>query len=428
MIGIPQLCFAALLCLCLSGMLSAAETALKSAGRAKLQRLIDQSSALAPLAKWVLENPSQARLTIQTADTLMNIAVAMAVAACCSELFGFWAIIGGWAVATALVIIWGELIPRCVGILLGERCFPVALPLLRGWGWLLAPFVRPLAPFVFAGPLELDGALVTREEIERLVKNSEDSGVLEETERKMIHGVISFEETRVSEIMVPRTDMDLLAADMAIADAMPLIQEWEHSRIPVYKETPDEITGILYVKDLISQLYRGQGSKPVGEMVRKALFVPETMGAADLFETMQKNRIHLAVVVDEYGGTAGIVSLEDVLEKIVGEIQDEYDEEEPDVVPIDENTWRVRASIALDDLSEALNYPFHGDDVENVAGYILELSRDFPKKGDCLIDGPWSITVTSVKKHRINEATFRRLESPEEQDLSGTAAGEVSLS
>ena len=191
----------------------------------------------------------------------------------------------------------------------------------------------------------------------------------------------------MAEIMVPRTDINLLEADQTIEEVMPMIQEWGHSRIPVYRDTPDDILGILYVKDLISHLHSGKAGDPISDLLRKALFVPETMKVPDMFGIMKRDRIHMAVVVDE------------------------YDKEEPEVVKVGDDTWKIQGCSCLDDLSEILGCEFLCDDVETVAGYVLELFGDFPKKGDRLTAYPWAIEVTDVEDHRINEVLFTRIKS-----------------
>ena len=209
---------------------------------------------------------------------------------------------------------------------------------------------------------------VTREEIEQMVNIGEASGVFEEEERRMIHGVISFEETRVYEIMIPRTDMMAVPGDISISDSIPVFRECGHSRLPVYEKSPDHIVGILYVKDLIGAFMSDETSIPVSSLAREALFVPETMRIADLFDVMRGKRVHMAIVIDEYGGTAGLVTLEDLIEEIVGEIQDEYDDESALIQKEPDGSYLVRGQMGLEDLSEALGYPFESSDMDSVGG------------------------------------------------------------
>jgi CBS domain containing-hemolysin-like protein len=242
---------------------------------------------------------------------------------------------------------------------------------------------------------------VTRDEIERMVSIGEESGVFEEVERKMIHGIISFEETRAYEIMVPRTNMVAISKDETVQNAIPIFIEMGHSRLPVYNEKPDCIVGILYVKDTLKYLTNGQNSIIIEKIMREPMFVPDSIRTDDLFKLMKKDRVHMAIVVDEYGGVAGIATLEDILEEIVGEIQDEYDKETPDIEPEEGGTWRVNGLIGLEDLSEALSYQFESEDAESLGGLVLSLAGKIPHDGEDFSYGDWTIEVLEVEDRRI---------------------------
>ncbi|MBQ7216966.1 MAG: HlyC/CorC family transporter, partial [Synergistaceae bacterium] len=252
---------------------------------------------------------------------------------------------------------------------------------------------------------------VTRDEIEQVVKIGEESGALEANERRMIDGIIDFDETRVHEIMIPRTDMIALEAGDTLAEAVRLFIEEGHSRIPVYEERPDNIVGILYVKDTLKNLLDGDLSCEVRTLLRKAIFVPETIKTSEVLEAMRREHIHIAIIVDEYGGVAGIVTMEDILEQIVGEIQDEYDEETPDVQKLDDGSYLVQGSISLEDLSEALGSEFKSDDAETLGGLVLTMSGGFPEEGEIFDYEGWRIKVKELEDHRI---TLLNLSKPEE--------------
>lgn len=231
----------------------------------------------------------------------------------------------------------------------------------------------------------------------------------------MIHGVISFEETRVYEIMVPRTDMVAVSGETTLGEAVKVFEDYGHSRVPVFEGNVDNITGILYVKDVMRVIVAGKLDAPVKEFKRDALFVPETMKIADLFDVMRSKRVHMAIVVDEYGGTAGLVTLEDLLEEIVGEIQDEYDSETPMVVKKEDGSYMVKGYIGLEDLSEVLDYNFESDEADTLGGLILAISGQFPEQGQHFRYGPWDIEVVEVSKHRIKQVRLRYMEEPEEE-------------
>ena len=268
----------------------------------------------------------------------------------------------------------------------------------------------PLKCVVFLGVLlhlnlETQRVFVTRDEIEQVVKIGEESGVLEASERRMIDGIIDFDETRVHEIMIPRMDMLMLDASDSLNDAVKLFMEHGHSRIPVYEESPDNIVGILYVKDTLKCLVNSELDCEIRSLLRKPIFVPETIRTAELLEAMRREHIHIAIVVDEYGAVAGLVTMEDILEQIVGEIQDEYDQETPDIQKLDDGTYLVQGGTSLEDLSESLNYEFAPEDeeltVESIGGLVLLLSGSFPKEGDVFDYKDWKIKVLDLEEHRI---------------------------
>jgi len=233
--------------------------------------------------------------------------------------------------------------------------------------------------------------------------------VSEAVERRMIDGIIDFEETRVHEVMVPRMDMVTLEASEPLEEAMKVFIEHGHSRLPVYEESLDNIVGVLYVKDTLKHLIGAELSQAVGGMMRKPLFVPETIRTVELLETMRRDHIHIAVVVDEYGGVAGLVTMEDILEEIVGEIQDEYDQESPDILEMEDGTYRVQGTTSLEDLSEALDYPFESEDAESLAGLVLLLAGGFPQVNDAFEYEDWRIRVVDLEDHRIKVLDLERM-------------------
>jgi CBS domain containing-hemolysin-like protein len=308
---------------------------------------------------------------------------------------------------TVVIVIFGEILPKSVAIVKYEAFVIAALPVLR----VIHVFASPLI-FATTGIVRFIGTLVrvdlsarhtfvTREEIEQMVDIGEASGVIEEDERKMIHGIISFEETRVYEIMIPRTDMVAISSEMTLEQSVAVFQECGHSRVPVFEKSPDHIVGILYVKDIIGAIYAGRYDQSVHGLKREALFVPEMMRIADLLDIMKGKRVHMAIIVDEYGGTAGLVTLEDLIEEIFGEIQDEYDEETPPLQEETEGSYLVKGYMDLEDLSEEIGYPFVSADVDTIGGLILSLAGRFPDQGQRLYYGSWDIEVLEVEDHRI---------------------------
>jgi CBS domain containing-hemolysin-like protein len=255
---------------------------------------------------------------------------------------------------------------------------------------------------------------ITEAELRTLVDVGASEGVVDRTEREMIHKVFELEDTLVREVMVPRPDMFCLDVEMPSDEILPLLREHLHSRVPVYEESIDQIVGVLYTKDLLPHA-RGL---PPGFDLRARLhppyFVPESKRADALLREFQAKKLHLAVVVDEYGGTAGLVTLEDLLEELVGEIRDEFDEEERLIQKVDERSFRVSGRLPVDELNAATGLAVPNGSFDTVGGWVLDLFGRVPHKGEKLDAGPATISVEKVERTRVLEVlvTLREAARP----------------
>ena len=390
-----------------SAFFSSSETAITSIGRGKLLAIQEKNPQRRKGIDWLISDMQRALTVILIGNNLVNIAASAVATQVAISLIGARGLLLAVAFMTVVVVIFGEILPKSIAILKPEGIVSTTLPLLRLINVIFSPLIWITVGIVkfFGSLMKVDLSsqhpFVTREEIEQMVNIGEASGVFEEEERRMIHGVITFEETRVYEIMIPRTDMVAVPGDISISDSIPVFRECGHSRLPVYEKSPDHIVGILYVKDLIGAFMSDETSIQVSSLAREALFVPETMRIADLFDVMRGKRVHMAIVIDEYGGTAGLVTLEDLIEEIVGEIQDEYDDESALIQKEPDGSYLVRGQMGLEDLSEALGYPFESSDMDSVGGLVLSLAGRFPDKGQRLPYGHWEFQVLEVEDHRI---------------------------
>lgn len=412
-----------LLLLVLSAFFSASETAITSSGRGKILALIDRYPYQKRFFDWLLRDIQRVLTIVLISNNLVNIAASAVATSLAIMFLGQHGLIVAVASMTVLIVIFGEIFPKSVAIIRSDSILVFSLPLLRILDILFAPFlwlmlrVVHILGLLFKVDLKARHPFVTREEFEQMINIGEESGALEEVERRMIHGIISFEETRVHEIMVPRTDMDAVSFDATVKEAMAIFQEHGHSRVPVYEESLDDIVGILYVKDTIPCLLAGDLSVPVSGIMRDALFVPESMRVVELFNTMKGRHVHMSIVVDEYGGVAGIATLEDLLEEIVGEIQDEYDKEKPTLLPEEDGSYLVQGHLSLEDLSDFLGVSFESEDAESLGGLVLSISGDFPSPGEKILytspnEGKiWEIEVLEVEDHRIKLLRLRPKEN-----------------
>ncbi|MFT0899338.1 hemolysin family protein [Candidatus Methanoprimaticola sp. MG2] len=258
---------------------------------------------------------------------------------------------------------------------------------------------------------------MTEDELEVMIDEIEGDGVIEKTEGELIKSAIRFDDTAVSEVYVPR--MDVIAVDVSSAaeELGKVISDTGFSRVPVYDGSIDNIVGVVYAKEFYSRAYNGE-TFSIKEITRPVKYVPETMSIAAIFNDFQKTKIHIAVVLDSYGGTMGIVTLEDILEELVGEIWDESDEVQRDITPQSDGTWLVKGVANIYDVSEKIGFTFDPGEYEDysVMGYVFYRLNRAPLRGDCVECGEVDITVKTVKGRRAMECVFskREVQSPED--------------
>jgi CBS domain containing-hemolysin-like protein len=261
-------------------------------------------------------------------------------------------------------------------------------------------------------------AQITAEDLKLIVERGGEQGILEAEEEQMINAVIELGERRVHEVMVPRVAMVALPASATLEDAVDAIIGGGHSRIPVYEESVDEIVGILYAKDLLPFLKGDAAPRPVlRTLLRPPVLVPESMTIDDLLHELQRRKVHLAIVLDEYGGTAGLVTIEDLLEEIVGEIQDEYDEEEPMIVPLGDHEARIDGRADVDDMLEHFDTALDGDDqaeFDTVGGLVYHHIGGVPTVGDTVVVDGLKLTVEATDGRRVR--TVHVLHTPPEPE------------
>jgi len=392
-----------------SALLTGAEAAYFSLGRARLKELAEEEgeshNPLAPL----LRQPHELLVTLLVGITFVNIAAAALAASVTGRLFGR----AGLAIAiggmTLLLSVFGEVLPMTLAVEHPRR--------FSGWvsrpvAWLsvlLAP-IRVLIGGLTALTLRLVGSErregepeITEEELRTLVDVGAREGVVDRTEREMIHKVFELEDTIVREVMVPRPDMFGLDVSTPSGEILTLLREHLHSRVPVFEETIDQIVGVLYTKDLLPHLRGLPKDFALRARLHPPYFVPESKRADALLREFQAKKLHLAIVVDEYGGTAGLVTLEDLLEELVGEIRDEFDEEERLIHRIDARTFRVSGKLPIGDLNAATGLQVPKESFDTVGGWVLDLFGRVPHKGEKTDAGGATVTVEKVERTRVTE-------------------------
>ena len=307
-------------------------------------------------------------------------------------------------VLSYFTLVFGELIPKRVAMQKADIISRIAVGPLTIISRLTSPFVKLLTVStnffikLFGGnPTAADDEWVTEEEIRMMMEVGEEKGVIQDAEKEMIDNVFEFDDKRVSEIMTPRTDIIGIRADSQLKYVIGVMDKEKYTRIPVYKENIDNVVGILHVKDLIQFFQSNEKEFNLAEIIRSPYFIPESKKIDELFAELKKYKVHLAVVIDEYGGTAGIVTMEDLVEEIVGNIFDEYDIEEKDIEYIDNNTFIFDGSISLDKAKETLNEDFPVDDFDTLGGFIIDLLGRIPEQEETPVVETENIIFKVVK-------------------------------
>jgi len=277
--------------------------------------------------------------------------------------------------------------------------------ILRGPTRALIAFANILLP----GKGLREGPFVSEEEIRSMAEVGSQEGAIEEEEKEMIHSIFEFGDTVVREVMTPQPDVVAVDVSGSLDEVLDLVVRHGYSRIPVYKEDLDEVVGIVYAKDVLRELHSGTDGRTLRDIARRAYFVPESKKVADLLREMQREKVHVAIVVDEYGSVAGIITLEDLLEEIVGEIADEYDREEPQVEPAGDGRFRVNARLPVDELNELLEAELPNEEWDTVGGLMMGILGRLPTQGEQVEFEGFRFTAERVQGRRISKIMVERL-------------------
>jgi CBS domain containing-hemolysin-like protein len=399
----------AVVLLALAFFLVAAEQAINRLSVVRAQSLAEESPRSAARLEALLEaaqpTTSALRLIIIGSQIVQGVLVAVVAFRVTATAPAVAIVVADIALAFVVT----EAIPRTLAILHADRvglsaAGPVSLLLRLAPVRLVARGLIELANWVVPGQ-SVRGPFSIPEELVALVDAAVEDEVIEQADRDLIESVISFSDTIVRGVMVPRTDMKTVSIDDTVIEALSFASEVGFSRFPVLGENSDDVRGLLYVKDLIWAKLHDQGDGSIGDLTREPWYVPETKRAADLLGEMQQKRAHMAVVVDEYGGIAGLVTLEDLIEELVGEIVDEYDDEQSMLEPQLDGTVRVDARIPIDELNDQAGLELPQGDWDTVAGLVFDTFGRVPKRGEiCEVDG-YRLRVDGLRGRRITKVS-----------------------
>ncbi len=411
-------------CLLFAAFASASETALTGVRRSRIHQLAEQSNGgSADVVVGILKEPHRFLITLLVLNSLaIVVSTSMATELALAILPPNPAWVRAVATAfimSAIVLLFADVTPKVLAIQNTERAALVLARPVRTLILVLRPITAVLDAVSSALVRLVGGSTValdprySEEELRLLVDVGSEQGVLENEEREMIHGVFEFGDTLVREVMRPRLDVIALPADSTVDTALPVIYASGHSRIPVYDRSIDNVVGVLYVKDLLRLLQSPARPTNLRDLVRPPVFVAESQLVAQALQEMRAKKTHLAIVLDEYGGTAGIVSIEDILEEIVGDIQDEYDKERPATQRVAEYVYSVDGSVGINEVNELLHLEVQSDAFDTIGGLIYSQLGATPVIGASAETANLRATVEEMDGHRVRRVLVRRVPKPE---------------
>ena len=409
--------------LILSSIFSSTETALTTVNKIRMRTLSEAGNKKADRVLRVTENQGKMLSAILIGNNVVNLSASSLATSIAIERFGSVGAGIATGILTLLILIFGEIAPKTMATINADQISLWVSGFIEFLMWILTPvifIVNKLAMGVLllfrVDPNKSQNAM-TEEELRTIVDVGEESGVIETEEKEMIHNLFDFGDSEAKEIMIPRIDMTFVSKDATYQEVIEIFKEDKFTRLPVYEETTDNVIGILNMKDLL--LCEDPNTFSIDEIMREPYFTFEHKNTADLFMEMRKSSISLAVVLDEYGVTAGMITLEDLLEEIVGEIRDEYDTDEEDAISqISDREYLVLGSTNLDDVNDELGTSFQSDDYDTIGGYCLELLDHLPECNEITFaeDGTL-LKIMAMDKNRIHKV-FIKLPSSGEEELT----------
>lgn len=401
------------LLICASAFFSATETAYTSVNKIRIKNMAAEGNKKAEKTLKILDRFDALLSTLLIGNNIVNITSASIA----TVLFTNW--LGGdkgvtvsTIVMTLLVLVFGEITPKSLAKEMPEKFAMAAMPIVKILMVVLTPF-----NIIFGAWKKLLGKVVhigkkqsvTEEELMTMIDEVEQEGVLDQNESELLRSAIEFNDVNVEEILTHRVDMIAIDAEDSIEEILEAFRDHPYSRLPVYRETVDNIVGILHEQDFMMMLHEGKQS--IMDAVQPALFVQESMKISDLLRVLQKDNVHMAIVLDEFGGTTGIVTMEDILEELVGEIYDEHDTKEENLFNwVDENTCIVNGNADLDDLFEEMKFQEDPDAYESntISGWVMEKLDRLPQEGDSFAFENYDVQVIKMEERRVMEIRIQR--------------------
>ena len=410
--------------LAMSAFFSSSETALTTVSTIRLKSLADNDNKNAKLVLKLKENPDKMLSAILIGNNIVNIAASSITTIFVQTMWGSWAISIGSGVLTLLVLVFGEITPKTAATGYADKfSLVVAKPI-----WFLTKVLTPIIVVVnflascimklFRININEKESTFTEEELRTIMDVSHEEGVIEEEEREMINNVFDFGEAEAKEIMIPRIDMCMINVDASYDELLEIFKENRYTRLPVYQDSTDNVIGIINIKDLI--LYRSGDKFDIRDYLRDVYYTYEYKKLDELMAEMRKDSVNITIVLDEYGAAVGLITIEDLLEEIVGEIRDEYDyDEEDSFKEIAPNEYLVDGQTKLDDVNDALDLSLTSEDYDSIGGYIIGSLDRLPIMGDTVETDNVKLVVELMDKNRIDKVHIYIKPETDEAEANG---------
>ena len=394
--------------LILSAFFSSSETALTTVSRMRILSLAEEGNSSAVTLLKVIDNKEKMLSAILIGNNIVNISVSSVTTILVKDLFGNYAVSIATAILTVLVLIFGEITPKTLATINNEKLALRFASVVYWLMYILTPVIflinklSSLVMKLFRIDKSEKKSTYTENELKTIVNVSHAEGVIEADEREMLQNIFEFGDRQAKDIMIPRLDVCMIDVDSTYEEIMDVFQANRYTRIPVYENTTDNVIGIINIKDLL--LYRHGESFNIRNYLRQPYFTYEYKGLSDLLLEMKKASVNITIVLDEYGAASGLLTLEDLIEEIVGDIRDEYDyDEEDELRPINENEYIAEAHMKLDDLNDMLKINLSSPEYDSVGGFIIEKLDRIAKSGDIVETPDVTLIVDSINKNRIEK-------------------------
>ncbi|HNS32949.1 MAG TPA: hemolysin family protein [bacterium] len=406
-----------------SAFFSASETAFISFGKHHFQKLLEKDEVKAKKLRFWFNNPQKVLVTALVGNNIVNILAAVLMATFSLKYWPGMNPLIITLILTFVILVFGEIIPKSLAKKHSENIAYYIAPVVQFFCFVFSPVIKLLLAFsgglasLFGLKIESLFPVLTEEDVKAMIVAGEEEGVIEEEEKNMIDSIFSLGETFVREVMTPRVNMVAVRHDKPVREIFATIAKEGYSRMPVYRDNLDKITGIIYVKDIIAHGFNNpdvQEESKAEDFMREAYFIPETKKVGDLMKELQGKKMQMAIVVDEYGGTAGLITMEDLVEEIVGEISDEYAKEIKELTHLADGSFLVYGGMEIEKANEKMELDIPEGEFETIAGFVLDHFGKFPVKGEGFDFGSHEFIVHEADHKKVRLIRIKKIEKEEE--------------